>query len=295
MISRSDAVALVAPYVLDKAVAAGALHRPFARAYVLASRSGDPSVRRRAALASVPGSYLSHTDALAAWNMLPAWAPTADDGIHLAFPRTTRHPRSQAGLVIHRRSRAAFAGAVDLRGVGLIVSPAQALVDSWRLLGRDARRAAVIDAVRDRRLRVDAIRAALDAGPRIRGAAELRELLSYLAAGCESELEIWGLTQVFDHPSLPPSATQYVVRLPGLTAVLDRAYADERVGIELDGAAYHFHPAQRERDMRRDEALAAAGWVVLRFSWRRLYDDPVGARERIRAVPAARRAQLVRV
>lgn len=290
VISRADAIEIAPSHVLDKAVAAGALDRPFARSFVLADRRTDPSIRRRAALVSVPGSYLSHTDALAVWTTL---APTPLDvpgSVHLSVPRDGAHPRRQAGLVIHRRDVAALAAAVDFRGIGRTVSHPQALVDSWPLLAPDLRRALVIDAVRERRIRTAAIRAILDPRPHVAGAVEIRQLLTQLDAGCQSELEIWGLTHVFEHPSLPPSTPQFVVRLPGRSVVLDRAYERERVGVELDGAAYHFQPAQRERDMRRDEALAAAGWQVLRFSWRRLHGDPADVRRRILAVLDARRA-----
>jgi very-short-patch-repair endonuclease len=64
------------------------------------------------------------------------------------------------------------------------------------------------------------------------------------------------------------------------------------VDVELDGAAFHGSAGDRERDTRRDVALAALGWVVLRFSYRRLTTDPGGCRREIAAVCAARRRQL---
>ena len=62
----------------------------------------------------------------------------------------------------------------------------------------------------------------------------------------------------------------------------------------MDGAAYHFGRDQRERDMRRDAELAALGWLVLRFSYRRMTSDPAGVRREITRVIAMRRAQLGR-
>ncbi len=46
----------------------------------------------------------------------------------------------------------------------------------------------------------------------------------------------------------------------------------------------------RERDLRRDTALAAPGWVVLRFSYARLMADPEGCRREIEAVVQGRMA-----
>jgi very-short-patch-repair endonuclease len=37
--------------------------------------------------------------------------------------------------------------------------------------------------------------------------------------------------------------------------------------VEFDSAAFHAERDDWQRDLRRDAALAAAGWVVLRFSW----------------------------
>ena len=67
-----------------------------------------------------------------------------------------------------------------------------------------------------------------------------------------------------------------------------------KVAVELDGAAFHGSAAARERDTRRDVALAALGWVVLRFSYQRLTTDPEGCRREIAAVCAARQQQFGR-
>jgi very-short-patch-repair endonuclease len=64
------------------------------------------------------------------------------------------------------------------------------------------------------------------------------------------------------------------------------------VAIELDGAAFHGDPAAWEWDIRRDVALAALGWVVLRFSYRRLTTEPDTCRREILTVRAARRSLL---
>lgn len=46
------------------------------------------------------------------------------------------------------------------------------------------------------------------------------------------------------------------------------------------------------RDIRRDVALAALGWVLLRFSYRRLMTDPDACRREILQVCSARRSLL---
>jgi very-short-patch-repair endonuclease len=66
------------------------------------------------------------------------------------------------------------------------------------------------------------------------------------------------------------------------------------VGVEMDGAAYHSSADQREWDVRRDALLARLGWLILRFTHRRLHSDPDGVRDEIPEVLRMRRRQLGR-
>jgi hypothetical protein len=276
-LDRRAATAVVSVHVLDDAVRSGVVVPLYRGVYVLAGHEMDRSIRWRAALRAVPGSALSHTTAVEAWRLLPH-GPAVP--VHLTIAGDTRRPGRQPGLVVHRRRGFALDSTLTFT-TGLVVTrPEESAVDAWPMLMDEPRRALVINGVREGRLHVDRLCDALDA-QRKPGAAEMRRLLGLLAGGCQSELEIWGLTQVFDHPSLPPARAQRPVRLRDRTVYLDRAYDDVMVAVELDGAAFHFHPQQRERDMGRDAELASLGWVVLRFSYRRLHDDPAGCAPRL--------------
>jgi very-short-patch-repair endonuclease len=91
---------------------------------------------------------------------------------------------------------------------------------------------------------------------------------------------------------MPHVVQQHRVRLPWATVHLDAALPELKIAIEMDGAAFHGSAEDRERDIRRDAALAARGWVVLRFSYRRLTTDPEGCRREIVEVCRAREALL---
>jgi hypothetical protein len=150
----------------------------------------------------------------------------------------------------------------------------------------------LIEAVRSREVGVRAVRSAsLRAGTHA-GRAELTSLLELVAGGCESELEIWGVLEVLPRPpAVPAYVQQHRLVLPGGRRItLDAAYVEARVAIEMDGAAFHGSREARERDLRRDTALAAAGWIVLRFSYARLMADPDGCRREIVAAVLARLA-----
>jgi hypothetical protein len=111
----------------------------------------------------------------------------------------------------------------------------------------------------------------------------LTELLGFIAGGCESELEIYGVRHVLAIPGIPPCEQQYRLLLRDGPVRLDAAWPEVRMAVELDGAAFHGSPEARERDLRRDAALAAQGWLVLRFSYRRLMREPEACRAEILA------------
>jgi very-short-patch-repair endonuclease len=156
-------------------------------------------------------------------------------------------------------------------------------------LSRTAVRGAAIDAVRRRLCRARDLELELTVSSRLPGRAELARLASLLADGCQSELEIWGCVHVLRAPGMPPFVQQRRIAVSGETFVLDAAYEEVRLAVELDGAAWHGSRRQRERDIRRDALLATIGWQTLRFSHRRLTGSPDACPRDIRAVHTARR------
>jgi very-short-patch-repair endonuclease len=47
-------------------------------------------------------------------------------------------------------------------------------------------------------------------------------------------------------------------------------FEEAGVVVEVDGWAYHIDPERFQRDRARQNRLVAAGWTVLRFTWRDL-------------------------
>ena len=63
----------------------------------------------------------------------------------------------------------------------------------------------------------------------------------------------------------------------------------ERVVLECDGWTSHgLDREQFERDRRRDGALAAGGWIVLRFTWAQITHRPSWVADAIRRTLAQR-------
>lgn len=288
VITRPDALRLVAEHVLDDALRVGAVVRVFPRAYAMPGGGGDIEIRRQAALAHRRRGALSHTDGLDVWDL-----PTHLDGtVHLTVPETDPASRID-GLTLHRRRGfvAEQPSVVARRGLR-VVRLEQAVVESWPLLPDVDRRVPAIVAIRDRRTTGARLLDVLALNRGIAGSAEQREVFSLAAAGCHSPLEMWGHKRVFTDKRLPESRCQVPVMLPSGRVYLDRLYDAELVNVELDGAAYHGAPGQRERDLRRDTALAVLGYLTVRFSHLRLHVDPAGVIAELLAILAMRRAQL---
>jgi hypothetical protein len=173
---------------------------------------------------------------------------------------------------------------------GLPVTPlARSLVDTWSEAHRahavrgsaGVARGAVLRATRNRQVTVRELSGQLDLRPELAGRWALAELIGLIAGGCQSELEIFGMLHVLAIPGLPPCQQQYRVLLGFGRVHLDAAWPAAKLAVELDGAAFHGSQEARERDLRRDAALAAAGWLVLRFSYRRLTREPEACRAEI--------------
>lgn len=281
--SRADLLKVVSRAALDDEIRRGRLIAVFPRAYVRPWDEDDPDIRLAAAVASVGGDVaLSHLTALAQCNLpVPSAVP-----IHVtAFQ--PRHPRGVPGeLIVHRTLlplNALRAGRIAT------VRPEIAAVTSWPLLRGADQRAPLIEGARRRLFAPNTLLRTAEKMTWLRGVRELRCLVGQIAAGCESELELWGYTEVFAVPGLRHAVRQRSVRVGSRRFRLDLAFEEERVAVELDGRAYHSSREQWERDIARDLALATAGWQTIRLSHRRLTDDVAGCRRDVLAVLQARR------
>lgn len=262
-------------------VAAGTLVRLSPGLFALPSSARDWRVRVAAALHG-RDAVASHETALALWEL----AEHPPGPVHLTVARGSSS-RGSPGVVLHRTSERL----VSMRVGGVdVCPPARAVVDSWGSapLDRPAVRAAAITAVRRRLCRPSELTRELTRSSRLRGRAELVELVGLLAAGCRSELEIWGCLHVLRAPGMPPFVQQRRLVVRGATFLLDAACEESMLVVEMDGAAWHGSSERREADIRRDALVATAGWQTLRFSYRRLTRSPAACRREILAVHTAR-------
>jgi very-short-patch-repair endonuclease len=115
----------------------------------------------------------------------------------------------------------------------------------------------------------DTLDATLARHPHARGTRLLRALLSAGAALTRSEAERLFLALVrkaaLQHPEVNANVEGIEV---------DFVWRNRRLVVEIDGFAYHSDRESFENDRRRDAILAAAGYRVIRFTWRQLTASP---------------------
>lgn len=287
--TRQQLLARVPVTVLDGYVGRRTLQRVLPHVYCPAGLRVDDALLLRAALLHVgPGAALSHTTALSLWGLVPLTRP-----IHVTIDQSKRRAGTQ-GLIVHRRHRFHAEPPQCVRRRDLLVTDAaRSMIDSWPLLPPAERRPLLLDVIRRGKATAEMLREALAERPNVGGHRALAQAIELANDGCQSELEALGVLHVFRHRSLPASVGQYRVELTGGQAVrLDRAWPEVKLAVELDGARHHTSPEDRQRDLGRDIALAALGWVVLRFTYADVRRDPDGVRRRIVEVYLARAQQL---
>lgn len=213
-------------------------------------------------LAAGPGAAIAGVTAAWWWG----WAD--DDGrVHLVAPPGRRRRLPDRALL--RRVETQPGAIVQLRGVP-VTSKARTLADCLRLLDRSAA-SAVLDRSQQRAgPSLAAVAACLP--HRGAGCAQARSLLA-AADGTAFEAER-RCARVLRAARVVGWTPNYPVRIGGRRYVLDFAFPELLIAVEIDGFAFHHDPVRFQRDRQRQNALVGAGWLVLRFTWHDLVDQP---------------------
>ena len=90
-----------------------------------------------------------------------------------------------------------------------------------------------------------------------------------------SELEAH-MSTLIERAGLPKPVKEF--KAPWLRPIagrVDFAFIEQKVLVECDGRRWHTKFDAFEVDRRRDNAAQLAGWIVLRFTWRMVVDNPM--------------------
>jgi very-short-patch-repair endonuclease len=245
------AAAGLSPTAIRHRVRQGRLTRLHKGVYLASSLPAQFTPEMAAVLACGHHAALSHHAAAALWR----FRPKRDGAIDVTVRRGKARPRP--GIAVHRSG--------DLpvtRHHGIsITTPLRTLLDLAPLLTQPELDRAVEEAQVRGLVKVEALASAPHRALRLTA----REDASLTRS--EAEQRLLALVRAAD---LPPPRTN--VRVEGFE--VDMAWPDQRLIVEVDGFAFHSTRAAFERDRLRDQALQAAGWRVMRITWRQIADTP---------------------
>jgi very-short-patch-repair endonuclease len=106
------------------------------------------------------------------------------------------------------------------------------------------------------------------------GAKRLARLVGQIAAGTRSVAESRLVALLRGEALTGWVANEVITDERGVIGVGDVVFRAQRVVVEADGFAFHVTPEQFQHDRARQNRLIAAGWRVLRFTWRDLVARP---------------------
>lgn len=263
-------------------VKARRLHKVLPNVFAVGHRTDEPLAREVAALLHVGDDcVLSHSTAAA------VWAVAAHDPEVIEVTVSGRHVREYPGLRVHR------VAALDVRDVRLhqgvpVTAPARTLIDLAGSTDRVTLERALAEARVLRLVTNRELRAALGRCPTRRGAALVRACLNEGDERTRTRSEAERrLLELIRDSGVPAPETN--ARLLGYE--VDVLWRAQKLVVEVDGHAFHGHRVAFERDRARDQALVAAGYRVIRVTWRQLEREPLVVLARIiQALGQAERA-----
>lgn len=234
-----------------------------------------------AVLAGGPGAVLSHRSAAALWGLRASSRARIDITV-----APSRRPRPG---IEHHRSLFAPDEVTTVRGIPVTTVP-RTLLDLASVVRPQQVERAVQEAEVRRLADALSLEQLMTRHPRRAGGAALRAMLASAridGAVTRSELEDRFLALARD-ARLPGLEVNAFLKVAGTWIEVDCVWRAQRLVVELDGHAFHAPRAAFERDRARDRMLQAAGWRVVRITWRQLRDGPDLVAADLRAMLAHR-------
>jgi very-short-patch-repair endonuclease len=268
------------PSAVRERVKSGRLHRIHRGVYAVGHAALTGRGRWMAAvLACGDRAVLSHRSAAALWGLREGGGSRID----VTAPRRTG--RTRAGIRVHWRPSLAAVDVTTCDGIACTSVPLTLLDLASLLSPRQLENACD----RAEQLRIFNGRALDDLLARARGergTKRLRETLEQLGPGgahTRSEIERLMLALCRTH-ILPQPVVNGWIQLEKVGFAPDFLWPEARLIVETDGHQTHRTRKAFEADRRRDQLLAEAGYLTLRFTWRQITEEPERVARTINAV-----------
>lgn len=240
------------------------LHRVQPGVYAAGHDALAPLAAELAALLSFErDAVVSHRSAAWIWGLVK----TPPACVHVTV--IGRNARQRDGVVAHR------VPCLDPRDVRLqdgipVTAPARTLIDfaagaDLSQIDRARNEARVLGLVSDAQLL-----AAMARSPHRAGVALMRAALRETGPGMTRSEGERRTLRLLKHARLPRPETN----VPLLGYEVDFLWRAQRLVLEVDGYRFHGHRAAFEHDREKDQTLTAAGYRVIRVTWRQLEREP---------------------
>ena len=228
--------------------------------YIATDRAATDRARIRIACAAAgPGAVVG--------GLASMWWQKAADRLPKTIVVVTppgRRGRTVAGsLLVHRELQpvdVTVRGGLRVMALPLAAIEAAAMEDAIHDMDR---------ALLRRQVGIDEIVAAHQRYPGRRGATTAGRILAAAAGGARSEAE-----RITHRLLRRARITGWTANLEVGGYVGDVVFEEARVIVEIDGFAFYTDPATFQRDRERRNALVAAGWTVVNFTWLDVTERP---------------------
>ena len=249
----------------------GELHELYTDVWAVGRRQVTPKGHLIAALLSCgPTSFLSHRTAAALHELRPVNVRAIE--VTMVGDRAW----TRLGLIMHRASKPL--APEDLRTVGHLrySSVPRTLIELAPRETPEELTRLITEAIRRRRLNLEAMEEALQRHARRPGLSRLKEALRAYRPRPDrkSELERAFDEWLLEHPEIPqPQRNIHIGPWE-----IDCFWPEQRVALELDGRPYHVAAQDMERDRVKDTKLQILGIKPMRVTGERWDLDRAGVR-----------------
>lgn len=252
------------------------MHRVFWGVYLVGHSVPAPlAVEQAALLAAGDDSFLSHYSAAYVHGFLPR----PDGPVHVTTPRHRGRPR---GIAVHTSLRLEPPDTTHRHGLR-ITSVARTLIDLAEVAAPRHLERALETALAQKRTTDRQLRALIGRSPGRRGAAILKALLDFRGDDGYARSRAEDVTRRLCRTGDLPQPRSNVM-VAGYE--VDFAWPPQRIVLEVDSWAHHSGRDQFEYDRRKTAGLQAAGYTVMRVTWRQLTEQPVASAAKIAAALA---------
>ena len=268
---------------LSRRTQTGVLARPHPRVYVLKGVAPSWEQRAMAALKWIGNDgALSHRSAARLWGLLQ---------VHEVWPLELSCPRRlqpRGASVVMRRIGGWRPGDLCLHNRLRVTTRTRTMMDLASVLSEERLRSVLEDALVNDLIDLNRLRRRIQTEG-TQGRRGLGRLLGIIAElDGSSLLPRSELERRFIKASIKAELRQPTVQFPvhvgERSYLLDFAYPEEKLAVEMDGWRFHGGRSAWEADIARSNDLVAQGWRVVRGTWRDIQTRPDAFINQIKAL-----------